>query len=155
MKRIEILLATDHVYTNPSQNSEQEHVTLVCQLYKKNNPDEDTQEMLSIPVKVVKLISHNIYLDNLILLLKCEYTFLCTEPFLGFQHVSEIRITALLGNVEKKKEITALGTLMHAKPTHPSFMHEEKYKFGNPTATENLYIHDHDAEITMLTNGRC
>jgi len=117
-------------------------VTLVCQLYKKNNPDEDTQEMLSIPVKVVKLISHNIYLDNLILLLKCEYTFLCTEPFLGFQHVSEIRITALLGNVEKKKEITALGTLMHAK-------------FGNPTATENLYIHDHDAEITMLTNGRC
>ena len=98
--------------------------------------------MLSIPVKVVKLISHNIYLDNLILLLKCEYTFLCTEPFLGFQHVSEIRITALLGNVEKKKEITALGTLMHAK-------------FGNPTATENLYIHDHDAEITMLTNGRC
>jgi len=64
MKRIEILLATDHVYTNPSQNSEQEHVTLVCQLYKKNNPDEDTQEMLSIPVKVVKLISHNIYLES-------------------------------------------------------------------------------------------
>ena len=31
---------------------------------KKNNPDEDTQEMLSIPVKVVKLISHNIYLES-------------------------------------------------------------------------------------------
>ena len=83
--------------------------------------------MLSIPVKVVKLISHNIYLDNLILLLKCEYTFLCTEPFLGFQHVSEIRITALLGNVEKKKEITAIGNFDACQVWEPYCHRESLY----------------------------